>query len=262
MRKTREVWEKVGGGTLTRARFLDILEVMLESENRKRLKKCVDELTQISENPFISNLRSRSLEAIPSDRYRARKVTQDDIDEWMELRRKGYSFKKIGEETGWNGETVRKHVREEQEKREKPREGGVGESELSLRAEAFKRFEDGQNWVDLVKNEICEISKAKDLWESWSERGAEGWEDVGDRLTEIEEGILRMKRTVSRGSVNFPREFREIMSTTPRGDESGITYAYGCYKAVALAPPETDFREIIKSLKMLISYFRARLEKG
>ena len=41
-----------------------------------------------------------------------KKVTQDDIDGWVKLRKKRYSFRRISEKTGWNEDTIRKYLHE------------------------------------------------------------------------------------------------------------------------------------------------------
>lgn len=97
----------------------------------------------------------------------ARKVTLDDINKWLELRGRGYSFKRIGEETGWNEETVRNHIGKEQvaqvgEKKEL-------EADLEIEAKAFTEFEVGKNPVDLVKAKICSASMAKEIREKYGE---------------------------------------------------------------------------------------------
>ncbi len=41
-----------------------------------------------------------------------RKVTKDHIQQWKKLRDRGYSYRTIGEKTGWNEDTVGKYLQE------------------------------------------------------------------------------------------------------------------------------------------------------
>ncbi|KXA93478.1 hypothetical protein AKJ65_02270 [candidate division MSBL1 archaeon SCGC-AAA259E19] len=198
-----------------------------------------------------------------------RKVTRDDIEEWMDLREKGYSFREIGEKTDWNEETVRKHVREEEKKGEEESEEEIEEkeeeSELRAQAKAIEYFESGKNWKDLVKEKICTISKAKELQEEWEESES-GGEDIGDRLTELRESVFEESRRVSGGNVSFPKRYREMVSTESRAQEGGNrvlgkTYCFGCYKALIFVNPHTPVSEIIKSLKMIINYLEERTKE-
>jgi len=96
-----------------------------------------------------------------------RKVTRDDITKWKELRDKGYTYEKIGKETEWGPETVRKYIGGEEKPPEKERK--EPEADLELQARAFSEFEEGKNPVDLVREGICPIDVAKELGEKYVE---------------------------------------------------------------------------------------------
>lgn len=198
----------------------------------------------------------------------ARKVAQSDIDGWVEFRNKGYTYERVGKETGWDPETVRRYIGGEQKPREKEEEepeGGERGSELGIQAKAFKEFEAGKNWRDLVKSEICTISMAKELQKSWNE-GEVGGEDMGDKLSELREGIFEESRYVSGGAVSFSQKYRRMVSTeeyATRGGKSqlGKTYCFGCYKAIVFTRPDTTITDVIKSLKLITNYLVERLKK-
>ncbi|MBA7618372.1 hypothetical protein ES703_25697 [subsurface metagenome] len=97
----------------------------------------------------------------------ARKVTEDDITRWKELRDKGYTYERIGKETKWGSETVRKHIGGEKKPPGKEKE--EPEADLELQARAFLRFEQGKGPTDLVEEKICTVDVAKALWEKFRE---------------------------------------------------------------------------------------------
>lgn len=97
----------------------------------------------------------------------ARKVTQDDIAAWKELRNKGYTYQKIGEETKWDPETVRKHIGGEQKPQENEKK--EPEADLEIESRGFTEFEAGKSPVDLVKAKICSADVAKELAEKYGE---------------------------------------------------------------------------------------------
>lgn len=66
-----------------------------------------------------------------------RKVTEDEVEEWVALHEKGYAYENIGERVGRDGKTVGKHVREYLKRRG---EGTPPDSEL----EGLKREKERQ----------------------------------------------------------------------------------------------------------------------
>ena len=62
----------------------------------------------------------------------ARKVNEDVIKKWEELREKQYSYKDIAEKTGWSKRTVAEYLKEEEEptKNEKTQEGRIKKLEM------------------------------------------------------------------------------------------------------------------------------------
>lgn len=171
------------------------------------------------------------------------------------------------------GNRLVEKVEKEKEKREEGSREEMEEEkrdfELSLQAKAFKEFEAGKNWKDLVKDEICTVSKARDLQKSWG-RSEIDEEEVGDKLAKLREGVFEEERRVAGGSVNFPRRFRKMVSTedyaTRRGrSQLGKTYCYGCGKSIAFTDPNVPIDETIQNLKIIINYLlekRNRIEEN
>ena len=110
-------------------------------------------------------------------------MTEDDITRWKELRDKGYTYERIGNETKWGPETVRKHIGGGEKPPEKEKK--ELEANLELQARAFSKFESRKGPADLVEEKVCTADVAKALWEKFKELRGES----KLRLEKLEERI-------------------------------------------------------------------------
>lgn len=98
-----------------------------------------------------------------------RKVTQDDVNEWMELRERGYSFRDIAEKTGWSEETVRKYVRKEKEGKKKKRAEEESSAGGELAAEAFRLFDKGFKPTKVVQELKIDPEEIEELYKKFQD---------------------------------------------------------------------------------------------
>lgn len=94
-----------------------------------------------------------------------RKITKDNVDQWVELRGRGHTFQKIGEETGWNPETVRTHVSGQQE--------GEGEAEPAVKH--FEFYKQGGTAAEAVIEFGEPFETAEKYWGQWRTANEDGF---------------------------------------------------------------------------------------
>jgi hypothetical protein len=136
-----------------------------------------------------------------------RKVKKSNLEQWLQLREEGLTYKEMQKITKWNAETIRKYVEEAtaEKERAKKDEAEKAKAEKGIDyAKIFSVFDESKDAIEVVKRGLCTPEQAKKALEDYADlkgKAIGGVEsdisDLNDGLDALQERIEKLEESVA-----------------------------------------------------------------